>query len=184
MRLFVSLCLLLAVGAAAAISPEEIAAARQACTQQCQDNDKVVMAKCMRACWKNFFDGHHTTTTTTHQKKHVVETHAPKKLKVAHPQQEHHPQEQEHKIVKPKMTGAIKTHAAPAHAPLKKKNNPKKNKVVRSAFAERKTQSLGHSLGRMGPKSMEALLRAGASSLGVNAGLLLCLLTVGAFLMA
>lgn len=54
----------------AAISPEEIAAARQSCTHQCQNPDRAAMARCMRECWKAFFDAHHsTTTTTTHSKK-------------------------------------------------------------------------------------------------------------------
>lgn len=46
----------------AAISPEEIAAARQSCTQQCQNPDRAAMARCMRECWKAFFDAHHTTS--------------------------------------------------------------------------------------------------------------------------
>ena len=57
----------------AAISPEEIAAARQSCTQQCQNPDRPAMARCMRECWKAFFDAHHSTTTTpTHAKKTVA----------------------------------------------------------------------------------------------------------------
>lgn len=177
MRLFVLCVLLQAV--AAAISPEEIAAARQACTHQCQDNDKVVMAKCMRACWKNFFDGHQSTTTT-HGKKHVAAaTHAPKKVGKVH-------------AVKPKMAhAAAAAHAAPAAAPHSVKvpathKKARKVRAVRSAFAERKPDSAAaaHPFGRMGPKSMASLLRAGASSLGINAGLLVCLLTAGAFLMA
>jgi hypothetical protein len=178
MRFLLCLVLLLAVVAQVRgtrrhpISPEDIAAARQACTTQCHDNDKVVMAKCMRACWKNFFDEHHTatpTTTTAHKKRKVrAVTHAPHKAPV-------------------KAVEAKKPHPHHPIAPAAHK------KVVRrtpkmpqqgSAFEE---VPLDHSLGHMGrstAKSMARVLRADASNLVVNAGLLVFLLTAGAFLMA
>lgn len=173
-RLFVSLCLLLVAVAGTAISPEDIAAARQACTHQCQDNDKIVMAKCMRACWKNFFDGHQTTTTrTTTQNKRVV---AATKKPVAR-----------HVVVnKPKAEPVHPKSAAAKAVPVHKSAAAPKRKVVQSAFAEVKHAPYHgqHSVGMRGRRSMAALLRSGASTLAMNAGLLVFLLAAGSFLMA
>lgn len=161
---FVALCLLLAAGTA--ISPEDIAAARQACTHQCQDNDKIVMAKCMRACWKNFFDGHqHTAATTTAAKKR----HTPAPVK---------------KAVAPKSPVQHKTpKAAPkAAAHSKAKVAGKKHHPIRVPADVKKP--LGHSYGyraMVNGRSLDKLLVRAAAS---QAGVLVLLLAAGAFLMA
>lgn len=58
MRPLLFVLLVVALAGAKAISPQEIAVARQHCTAQCNGPDKMAVAKCMRACWKKFFDGH------------------------------------------------------------------------------------------------------------------------------
>lgn len=154
MRLVLLLVAIASFVAGAAISPEEIAAARQTCLRSCNGGDKVAVAKCMRACWKNFFDNHHHKGAN--------------RMVVAHP-----------KINKPRHVAPIAKKKGITHP-----RHPTKSRSVKRVFVAEHHQRLE---GRMGPtqrRSMAALLRTGASSIAVNAGLLVSLLAVSAFLMA
>jgi hypothetical protein len=146
----------IAGAAAAAISPQEIAAARQTCTRQCNGSDKVAVAKCMRACWKNFFDHHQGNKRTVAAPHQAPAAAAAKKTKA----------------IRPKARSALKH---PRHPTTKQQR----------VFVP---EQHPHLEGRMGPpqrrhRSMAALLRASASSIAVNGGLLVCLLAMSAFLM-
>lgn len=89
MRSLLFVLLVLALAGAKAISPQEIAVARQHCTAQCNGPDKMAVAKCMRACWKKFFDGHKApvhaaavATPVAHKKIVHQPVHAKKEKKI------------------------------------------------------------------------------------------------------
>lgn len=143
----------IAGAAAAAISPQEIAAARQTCTHQCNGSDKVAVAKCMRACWKNFFD-HHQGNKRTVVAPHSAPAAAAKKTKAIRPKARSGPKHPRHPTTKQQRV-----------------------------FVPEQHPRLEGRMGPPQRRSMAALLRTGASSIAVNGGLLVCLLAMSAFLM-
>jgi hypothetical protein len=159
----------IAGAAAAAISPQEIAAARQTCTRQCNESDKVAVAKCMRACWKNFFDHHQGNKRTVAAPHPAPAAAAAKKTKAIRPK------------IAPKYAVKAKARSAPKRKGATHPRHPT-TKQQRVFVPEQHPRLEG----RMGPpshRSMAALLRTGASSIVVNGGLLVCLLAMSAFLM-
>lgn len=62
MRTLLLLLLFLTLGFGAAISPVEIAEARQHCGSQCASTNHKEAAACMRKCWADFFANRKTTS--------------------------------------------------------------------------------------------------------------------------
>lgn len=116
----------LAVGAATPISPAQIAEARQRCTQQCENPNKLVMASCMRECWNAFFADRQQSS-----KRQVAERPSATAKRVA-------PKVQKPVAVATKKHAAMRTPKfahkeksafAPGHVARKFLRNPKKGRV-------------------------------------------------------